>query len=129
MVVPAPNLADLGRAAAHDRPRVGWSTPKPETLTGGEATLKDCGVGDGDAAGVELGADLAERSCGERGNHPRPPPNRTSGPGVGGKVRCRLMAMGWGGGLVVVRARERRAHGEGGQQVGREDAGMPGGRR
>ena len=25
---------------------------------------------------------------------------------------------GWGGGPVVVRARERRAHGEGGQQVG-----------
>jgi hypothetical protein len=83
MVVPAPNLADLGRGAAHDCPRVGWSTPKPETLTGGEATLKDCGVGDGDAAGVELGADLAERSCGERGNHPRPPPIRASGPGSG----------------------------------------------
>jgi hypothetical protein len=40
----------------------GGSTPKPETLTGGEATLKVCGVGDGDAAGVELGALLVERS-------------------------------------------------------------------
>jgi RNA-directed DNA polymerase len=30
------------------------------------------------------------------------------------------MAAGWGGGLVVVRARERRAHGEGDQQVGQE---------
>ena len=36
---------------------------------------------------------------------------------------------GWGGGPVVVRARERRAHGEGGQQVGSAGEGMPGGRR
>lgn len=33
-----------------------------------------------------------------------------------------------GGGPVVVRARERRAHGEGDQQAGRADTGMPGGR-
>ena len=34
---------------------------------------------------------------------------------------------GWGGGLVVVRARERRVHGEGGQQV-RQGGGWNAGR-
>ena len=82
----------------------------------------------GDAVGVKAGASLIDRFRGERGNRPRSPspPGSRSG---GGQVRCRPMAAGWGGGPVVVRARERRAHGEGGQQVGREDAGMPGGRR
>jgi len=37
-----------------------------------------------------------------------------------GQVRRRLMAPDRGGGLVVVRARERRAHGEGDQQVSYE---------
>src|SRR5680860_1115459 len=46
---------------------------------------------------------------------------------VGGQVRCRLWAVGWGGGLVVVRARERRVHGEGGQQVSSRGTGRPGG--
>ena len=62
------------------------------------------------------------------GTIPGRPPHRAASP-AGGQVRCRPMAAGWGGGPVVVRARERRAHGEGGQQVGREDAGMPGGCR
>jgi len=65
---------------------------------------------------------------GERGNHPRLP-SRCSGQDTEGQVRRRLMAVGWGGGLVVVRADERFVHGEGGQQVGSKDAGMPGGRR
>lgn len=33
-----------------------------------------------------------------------------------GKVRCRLMPMGWDGGPVVVRGRESRPHGEGVQR-------------
>ena len=36
---------------------------------------------------------------------------------AGGKTRCRLMPSGWGGGPVVVRARESLAHGEGVQRV------------
>lgn len=36
---------------------------------------------------------------------------------VGGKVRCRLMPVGWGGGPVVVRGRESRPHGEGVQRA------------
>jgi hypothetical protein len=36
---------------------------------------------------------------------------------AGGKVRGRLMPPGWGGGVVVVRGRESRPHGEGPQRV------------
>ena len=35
---------------------------------------------------------------------------------TGGKVRCRLMSLERGGGVVVVRGRESRPHGEGPQQ-------------
>lgn len=63
----------------------------------------------------------------ERGNPLRSPfpPGFQCGDG---QVRGRLMSVGWGGGLVVVRAHERCAHGEGDQQGGKEDAGMPGDR-
>ena len=43
---------------------------------------------------------------------PSPPPSQ----GGGGQVRRRLMSPGWGGALVVVRGRESRPHGEGGQR-------------
>ena len=33
-----------------------------------------------------------------------------------GKVRCQLMLLEWDGGVVVVRGRESRPHGEGPQQ-------------
>jgi hypothetical protein len=36
---------------------------------------------------------------------------------IGGKVCCRLMPTEWGGGVVVVRGRESRLHGEGPQHV------------
>jgi hypothetical protein len=39
------------------------------------------------------------------------------------------MALGRGGGSVVVRGRESRPHGEGTQQASRAVAGRPGGRR
>ena len=35
---------------------------------------------------------------------------------AGGKTRCRSMPLEWGGGLVVVRGRESRLHGEGVQR-------------
>ena len=41
--------------------------------------------------------------------------------GRGGLARRPLMAAGWGGGPVVVRARERRAHGEGARRVHARD--------
>jgi hypothetical protein len=37
------NLVDMGRFAAHDTP-VWVSTPKPLSSSGGEATVKACGV-------------------------------------------------------------------------------------
>ena len=47
----------------------------------------------GDAAGVELGASLADRLRGERGNHPRSPEPPGSQHG-GGQARYQLMAVG-----------------------------------
>jgi hypothetical protein len=121
------NLVDMGRGAVRDR-RVWWSTPKPRSSVGGEAMVKDYGVAMAMLPGQELGISLVDRSCSERGNHPRSP-SGSRGQRGSGQARCRLMAVGWGGGLVVVRAHERCVHGEGGQQVSGDDAGMPGGCR
>ena len=82
----------------------------------------------GDAVGVELAADLVDRCRVNVGTIPGRPAAAQAG-AADGQARCQLSAVGWGGGPVVVRARERRAHGEGGQQVGKEDAEMLGGRR
>src|SRR4051794_25532095 len=70
----------------------------------------------GDAAGVEVGTSLLDRFGRERGNHPRSP-QPASSQLTGGQARCRLRSVGWGGGLVVVRAEENSVHGKGGQQV------------
>ena len=90
--------------------------------------MKNCGVVVAMLPEQELGTSLVDRSCSERGNHPRSPSGSGSQPGPG-QVRRRLRAVGWGGGLVVVRARERRVHGEGEQQVSSGRAGRPGGYR
>jgi len=45
------------------------------------------------------------------------PEQSGSQPERSGKARCRLMLARWGGGFVVVRARESRVHGEGTQCV------------
>ncbi len=104
-----------------------WSTPKPVSPAGGETTLKVCGVGVVMLPGQVLSASLVDRLHGERGNHPRSP--LRTGQARVGQVRRRLWVAVWGGGLVVVEPGKARAHGEGGQQVSREDAGMPGGYR
>jgi len=55
----------------------------------------------GDAAGVELGASLTDRSFGERGNHPAlRPPGPGSRSGSGGRPVSGRGALGWGGGPV-----------------------------
>ena len=95
---------------------------------GGEATVKACGVAVGEAAAAELGADPADRdmvNVGTISGLPFPASSQL----VGGQVHRRLMTPGWGGGFVVVRARESRVHGEGTQQICSEVAGMSGGRR
>jgi hypothetical protein len=104
------------------------ATPKPDEGAGQEATAKVCGVAVAMLPGQQLGTSLDDRLLGERGNHPRSP-SRPADPAGRGQARRRLMAVGWDGGFVVVRARESRAHGEGSQQTRSEDAGMPGGRR
>ena len=90
--------------------------------------MKNCGVVVAMLPGQELGTSLVNRLSSERGNRPRSPSPPGSRPGWwAGPLP--IDGRGRGGGPVVVRARERRAHGEGDQQVSREDTGMPGGRR
>ena len=119
------NLADLGRSAAHTRPesRMGDSEAgmdRPVRRPRGRSAAYSWRGCRG------LAGRLPRRSVHrERGNHPRSP-SRRSGQDADGRARCRPMAVEWGGGLVVVRARERRVHGEGDQQAGGADAGMPG---
>jgi len=66
----------------------------------------------GDAVGVQPAADPVKRIMMNVGSAPR---------ALGcwwqpGKARCRLMGAGCGGVRVVVRGRESRPHGQGGQQ-------------
>jgi len=121
------NLVDMGRGAVHDHP--GWVVDSEAGLRRrwgghGEGLRRSRG----DAAGAKLDAKLIDRFAVNTGTIPR----RSRCPWairVGGIDTSSVEGTGWGGGPVVVRARERRAHGEGGQQVGSRRAGMPGGRR
>jgi hypothetical protein len=79
----------------------------------------------GDAAGVQLDGSPVDRWVVNVGSGLASP----CAPSGAGQVRRRLTMPGRGGGPVVVRARERRVHGEEGQQVGSGRAGIPGGRR
>jgi hypothetical protein len=121
------NLADLGRYAVRTRREHGVGdseagTNRPVGRPRGRTAAYSWRSGRG------LAGHLPRRSVrGERGNHPRSPLRLFIQDGRG-QARCRLLAVGWGGGFVVVRARERRVHGEGSQQAGSKDAGMPGGR-
>jgi hypothetical protein len=82
----------------------------------------------GEAAGEKLGSYPANRSRVERGNLCGAARLPTSQVGEG-KDRRRPIAPRRGGALVVVRGRESRPHGEGGQQARSEVIGMPGGPR
>jgi hypothetical protein len=124
------NLMDTGRWAARDfhryRAMVVNSEAGLRRRWGGHA--EGLRRRRGEAAGVELGASLTERSRSERGNHPWSPFPPGHQPGDG-QVRCRPTVIGWGGGPVVVRARESRAHGQGGQQASSMEIGTLGGVR
>jgi hypothetical protein len=81
----------------------------------------------GEAAGEELGTAPVNRcvaNVGTRLGLPIPPASQAGG----GQVRRRLMTPGGGGAPVVVRGRESRPHGQGGQQVRSLGTGRPGGR-
>ena len=120
------NLVDMGRDAV--RNCLLWMVDSEVDSSGRwgghvEGLRLRCG----DTAGAKLGAKLIDRFTVNTGTIP----HRSRGLGstrVGGIDASFVEGAGWGGGPVVVRARERRAHGEGGQQVSREVSGMPGGR-
>jgi hypothetical protein len=78
-----------------------------------EAARKACGVLVARLSGEKLVADPADRSTVNVGTIRRCPPRSIAG----GQARRRLMAPGWGGAFVVVRAGESPVHGEGRQQV------------
>ncbi len=112
------NLTDQGWVAV--RTSVGskdtGETPWLVDVAGREATLKVCGVGVAKPQGHSW---APHPSSGPRVNvgtiSAIPSPASTQL--VGGKVRRRPMLPGWGGGIVVVRGRESRPHGEGPQWV------------
>ena len=79
----------------------------PGVVTGGRLRVLA-----GGAVGVQPAADPVKRIMVNVGSAPCAP-GRWWRPG---KARCRLMGAGRGGVRVVVRGRESRLHGEGGQQ-------------
>ena len=120
------NLVDLGRSAVHDHPRVADSEAGRNPRLGGHTESLRCRCGE--AAGAQLDTSPVDRLVVNVGTIPAlpfPPPIQ----GGGGQVRRRLSASGWDGALVVVRGRESRPHGEGGQRVRNGGTGTPGGRR
>jgi hypothetical protein len=122
------NLVDMGRSAAHTcRDRAAGDSEAGMNRPAGRPRGKPAAYSWRGCRGI-AGHLLRRTVGGERGNHLRLP-SRCSIQDIEGQARRRLSAAVWGGGPVVVRARERRVHGEGGQQVSRADAGMLGGRR
>jgi hypothetical protein len=122
------NLVDMGRVAVHVVAVLAAATPKSDyhgRRGGHEESLRRTR---GEAAGEELGTDPVDRlmvNVGTIQRSPSPLHNRCGG----GQARCRLMASGWGGVLVVVRGRESRPHGEGAQRVSNAVMAMAGARR
>jgi hypothetical protein len=121
------NLADMGQFAARDHGLVPGQLRSRTAAVGGEATLNACGVGVAMLSGYSWAPTWSIDNMVNVGTIRSRPTLRTPSPRRG-QARCRLLAAGWGGGLVVVRAHERCVHGEGDQQVSRADTGMPGGR-
>ena len=118
------NLVDMGRVDSESVPECPCRhAPRlPAVREVVEVSGKVCGV--------------PETSCrGRAGHHTRRmghgvPGNRCEAPSPwrAGKERRPPMASWRGGAPVVVRGRESRPHGEGGQQVRSAGIGMPGGR-
>ena len=100
-------------------------TPKLARWTSGEATRKACGVL---VAGEELDTAPVNRSVVNVGTILKLP-SRLVIQTSDGQARRQPMASGWGGALAVVRGRESRPHGEGGQQVRSISLGIAEGRR
>jgi hypothetical protein len=111
------NLTDQGWVAARTRPPlVGRGTLRLVDVAGREATVNACGVVVAKLQGHSWAPTPSKGSRVNVGTTLLVPPRRASST-AGGKIRCRSMPVGWGGGPVVVRARESRVHGEGVQCV------------
>ena len=114
------NLADVGWVATRTRTTMhllsGRGTLGLGDVAGREATLKACGVGVARLQGHSWASTPSKGSRVNVGTIPAVP-SPASSLLVGGKTCRRLMLPGWGGGPVVVRARESRAHGEGVQRI------------
>lgn len=107
------NLTDLGWVATRTRgTAVLWGTLWSVDVADWEAVVKACGVTMARLQGYSWAPTLSKGSGVNVGTTPRVP-SPASSQLVGGKVRRRLMSLGWGGGPVVVRGRESRLHGEG----------------
>ena len=123
------NLADMGRDAVRADFTDEEATPMPGNVDrlGGHAEglrrRRD------DAAGAELGTDPVDRDMVNVGTVRDRPCAPARHAGVWGQAHRRLVVAWRGGAFVVVRGRESRSHGEGGQRVRRPRCGMPGGRR
>ena len=120
------NLVDVGRSAVHGHRAVADSEAGryPRSRGHGESLRRTRG----EAAGAQLDTSPVDRlvvNVGTIPTLPFPPPIQ----GGGGQARRWLLAPGWDGALVVVRGRESRPHGEGGQRVRNAGTGTPGGRR
>jgi len=107
------NLTDQGWAATRTSASAG-GTPWLGDVADREATVKGCGVAVARLQGHSWAPTLSKGSRVNVGTISAVP-SPASGLLVGGKVRCRPMLSGWGGGPVVVRDRESRSHGEGAQ--------------
>ena len=114
------NLADVGWVATRTRTTtlslLCRGTLGSGDVAGREATLKACGVGVARLQGHSWASTPSKGSRVNVGTIPAVP-SPASSLLVGGKTCRRSMLSGWGGGPVVVRARESRAHGEGVQRV------------
>ena len=115
------NLADVGWVATRTRTTTTVSLSCRGThglgdVAGREATPKACGVGVAMLQGHSWAPTPSKGSRVNVGTIPAVP-FPASSLLVDGKTRRRSMLSGWGGGPVVVRARESRAHGEGVQRV------------
>jgi hypothetical protein len=119
------NLVDVGRGAARDSFQCEGSTFRSVDSTGRGGHGEGLRRSRGDAVGIPAGRRARRSACGEHGNRSWSSrvPACQAGVGTGS-----LPAVGHerGGGLVVVRGRESRPHGEGGQRVRNEVTGMSG---
>ena len=133
--VPAPNLADMGRSAAHaHRADRGERLRMPGEIAGTEAMVKICGVAMARLPGHSWSPTSTTGRMSERGNR-LGSPSWLAIQVASGQVRRRLMIRRRDGASVLVvgvathqGGRESRPQGEGRQQVRSRGVGMPGGR-